>query len=144
MFPVEAASQQQETAARAFQAAQNALAAVAGRHLPELEESAEPSWSAHPGEASRRIFDELKAAGFVGPQRVSFVGRDVTFTSPEEYFEAQVMISSDLRTRASLATPAVRNALRDDFVGQARRVLDRGGELLYPFGAVVIGTDKPA
>lgn len=123
--------------------APSALESIAGKHLPALDESAEPTWSATTSSSSKRIFQELDKAGFRAPDRLVFTGRDVKFTSPEEFYEAQLMISSDLRTRSSLATRQDRDALREEFLGLARNVQKRGGQLLYPFGAVVLRAAKP-
>jgi len=121
-----------------------AVEAMAERFLPPLGESAEPTWSATPGGSRKRILAELSGAGFLEPDRVEFVGRDVVFSSPEEYFEAQLMISSDLRTRASLAGNEAVESLRAAFVEKARQVLQAGGKLLYPFGAVILRATRPA
>lgn len=121
--------------------APQAVAAVADRYLPRLDQSAEPGWFAREG--GRRVVAAIKNAGFVDLHE-TWVGRNIVFNSPEEFYEAQLMINSDLRTRASLATAEQNRELRNLFVAQAKRVLKAGGHLVYPFGAVVIRARRQA
>lgn len=120
--------------------APGSLVATAAKFLPPLDLPAEPDWSVRNPE--KRIDSEIKAAGFRGLER-AWVGRHVEFSSPEEFYEAQMMISSDLRTRASRTPEKQVEALRKEYLQSAREVLRRGGKLLYPFGAVIIKAAKP-
>jgi len=121
--------------------APQALAAVADKYLPQLDQPAEPGWFHMEG--GRRVASAITKAGFVELHK-TWVGRNIVFNSPEEFYEAQVMISSDLRTRASLASAEQERDLRRDFVAEASRVLKAGGALVYPFGAVIIRARRPA
>lgn len=121
--------------------APGSLVASASKFLPPLDVAAEPDWSMRNPE--KRIATEIEAAGFTGLHSV-WSGRHVEFSSPEDFYEAQLMISSDLRTRASRAPEERVNALRKEYVESAREVVRRGGKLLYPFGAVIIKAGKPA
>ncbi len=120
--------------------APEALRRVADRHLPSLRLPAEPEWFRSGGPS--RIAAAIRTAGCVD-LRHSWVGRDIYFNSATEYYDAQVMIDSDLRTRLTEAAPEEREAVRREFVEAAREVLKRGGTLVYPFGAVVLRTLKP-
>ena len=121
--------------------APQAVGVVADRYLPRLDQSAEPGWFEREGGA--RIASAIQKAGFVNLHQ-TWVGRNIVFNSPDEFFDAQLMINSDLRTRASLASAEQKEKLRTVVVARARRVLKAGGTLVYPFGAVVIRADRAA
>jgi ubiquinone/menaquinone biosynthesis C-methylase UbiE len=121
--------------------APQAVAEIADEYLPRLDQPAEPGWFKREG--GKRVRAAVTQAGFVDMQK-SWIGRNIVFNSPEEYFEAQMMIDSDLRTRASLATEEQKEKLRRRFLADARKVLNAGGSLVYPFGAVIITARKPA
>ena len=120
--------------------APSSLEALAENHLPPLAESAEPQWAA--SDALPTVLQGIIDAGFTPPTQ-HWCGRDVPFRSPEEFYEAQLMISSDLRTRAARATAAQTDALRDAYLDLARRTVSRGGSLVYPFGAVIFVSRRP-
>jgi hypothetical protein len=84
----------------------------------------------------------LKKSGYQITKE-TFVARDVNFSAADEFFEAQRMICSDLRTRVELSSPLKVSAMRDEYMAKSKPVLARGGRLLYPFGAVVISATKP-
>lgn len=121
--------------------APQAVAAIVDRYLPQLDQPAEPGWF-HKG-GGKRIVAAIGKAGF-DDLHWTWVGRNIVFNSADEFYEAQLMISSDLRTRASLASSEQEEQLRRDFVAKAKRVLEAGGTLVYPFGAVVIRANRPA
>ena len=121
--------------------APQALGSVAGKHLPRLDQPAEPGW--FHTEGGKRIVAAIRNAGFVD-LHTTWVGRNIVFNSADEFYEAQLMINSDLRTRASLASSDQMEQLRRAFVAKATRVLKAGGALVYPFGAVVIRGSRRA
>lgn len=121
--------------------APQAVAEIADDYLPRLDQPAEPGWFKREG--GKRIRSAITQAGFVDMQK-SWIGRNIVFNSAQEYFEAQMMIDSDLRTRASLASEEQKEKLRQRFLAEAKKVLNAGGNLVYPFGAVIITARKPA
>lgn len=121
--------------------APQSLTTLADTLLPQLTQPAEPGWFEHGG--GRRIVSAMTDAGFVNLHKI-WVGRNIVFNSPEEFFEAQLMINSDLRTRVSLASDDQKEQLHRQFVAEAKRVLTAGGTLVYPFGAVVIRAERPS
>lgn len=124
-----------------FLQAPNSLSKLADRHLPPLAEPAEPAWSrSHPG---RSILGFMADVGLTSP-RQTWVGRDVYFNVAEEFYEAQMMVSSDLRLRAGAAPAEALAALRAEYIALAEATLRRSGKLIYPFGAVVVSDRKPA
>lgn len=111
------------------------LESLCARHLPELAEPAVAPWSTTGG--AERLRSALGTSG-LRVERESWVGRDVVWHDPAEFFEVQAMVSSELRARMSAAEPSAREALRSEFCRLAGRAQAAGGQLLYPFGAVCL------
>jgi len=121
--------------------APDALSRLAAELLPEPRPAAQPDWFVREG--GRRIARAIAAAGFVDA-RESWVGRPVTFHSPEDFYEAQVMIDPGLRTRTLTASESQLQELRTRYLAAARRAVDAGGRLVYPFGAGIVSARRPA
>ena len=78
----------------------------------------------------------LRRAGFVDVQTCWW--SEVTeVATAAEFWELQATFSSFARKRLAVATEDEIGALRDRFDRACSRVLDRGGTLLYPRGALV-------
>ena len=63
--------------------------------------------------------------------------------SATEFWELQAVLSSRVRKRLEGASPAALSALREDFDRRCRRVLARGGRLIYPHAALTIVARRP-
>lgn len=111
------------------------LLSLADAHLPRLAVPAVAEWSLADAEGKLRGW--LASAGFALEEE-TWAGDDVAWTDAEDFFDAQMMIHSDLRARASEAGESARHALRREFTRRAADVLRRGGGLVYPFGAVCL------
>jgi ubiquinone/menaquinone biosynthesis C-methylase UbiE len=123
-----------------FLTAPGSLESSAANCLPPLRHVLQPDWGTN--NAGQRILSEMAIAGFDRPEQ-SWVGRNVEFDSAEEFYDAQLMISSNLRTRAAEASERQKEVLRKEYLELARSILRRRGKLLYPFGAVLIKATKP-
>jgi hypothetical protein len=112
------------------------LEAIAARHpLPERDDM-HTHWGG--GKPQKQaLLEAVEDAGFEDV-RPSWCGNEVTFDSPEEFWEAQAAIVTNLRKRLELAEPGVRDGLRDDFINRATDTLERGGRLIYPFGSYAV------
>lgn len=121
------------------QVAPDALAPFAQRWLAPARHAPVPSWSR--SEGGRHLTAWLAEVGFEVTAQTR-VHADVEWEDADEYFEAQMMIDADLRTRASEAGPNARARLRREFTAAARAAREAGGRLLHPFGAVCIAARR--
>lgn len=115
-------------------APEHALAIVANE-LPPAPEPVLTEWGERKPLA--RLEAAVRNAGF-DCLRTSWRGSDVRFTSAEEFWDAQLAIVTELRKPLATAGEAASNSIRERFLRDARDVLERGGELVYPYGAVFV------
>lgn len=108
--------------------------------LPEPAEPMEPDWI-HAG-LVERLLQDARAAGFENLVKSS-LSYDVRFDSAEEFWEAQMAIATPVRKRVEGASPDRVGALRQRYVSKAETVLRKGGELVYPYGAVFLSGNRP-
>jgi hypothetical protein len=71
------------------------------------------------------------------------MGRRFEVPSAEEFWELQAVFSSRARKGLAALDLGEQTQIRDEFVQDAQKVLDRGGSLLYPVGAAWIRAKKP-
>jgi ubiquinone/menaquinone biosynthesis C-methylase UbiE len=79
----------------------------------------------------------VQSAGFLDV-RWEWHGQQITLGSPEEFWELQTTFSSLSRKRLADAAPEAVERLRREFIATCRDVLVRGGELVYPTGALLV------
>jgi ubiquinone/menaquinone biosynthesis C-methylase UbiE len=117
--------------------------ALVRKHVPPLDEpeTSEISRSAtHAGSYLPRM---VKAAGFEGLNR-SWQGDAPNLSTPEEFWELQSTFSSLARKRLSHATPEQAAAVKTEFFSTSREVQQRGGRLVYRYGALFVAARRPA
>jgi SAM-dependent methyltransferase len=117
------------------------LIAIAERDAPDPPEPVLTPWAS--GRPLPYLLRSLRAAGFE-VSRTSWKGSDVRFSSPEELWEAQLAIATEVRKRLAHADERVVERVREAFEAEARRVLDRRGRLVYPYGATFVCARKPS
>jgi SAM-dependent methyltransferase len=90
----------------------------------------------------RALVALVQSAGF---ERVvsSWSGHETEVESPDEFWELQATFSTPVRTWLAAADAQAAAALRERFRDECTRVLARGGRLLYPRGAVIVGARRP-
>jgi len=119
--------------------APDVLERFADRWLAPAHHEPVPTWSRSNGGA--QLAEWLADVG-LEVEAETRVHDDVRWDDPDEYLEAQMMIASDLRTRASEASAEAREGLRREFTRAASEARRAGARLLYPFGAVCIAARK--
>ncbi len=110
-------------------------------HLPELDEPVHTPWSL--GDRTGILLDAVIQAGFTNV-RAGVEHRDVGFSDPAAFFEAQEAIASEVRVRMQRGDRSSQERTRAEVVDLARTVLAKGGRLIYPFGAYCVFGRKPA
>ena len=98
------------------------------------------NWGTHA--ASRKLRAALRSAGF-SDVRTSWLGHKVCFESPEEFVEAQTAISTLLRKRLQSVSAERAAQLYEMLLARAREVQDKGGRLVYPYGAAFFVSRRP-
>lgn len=115
--------------------APEAFKQLAFARLAAPEEPALAEWGQrHPLD---RLAHDLREAGFEQVER-SWRGHEARFASPVDFWEAQVAVVTEVRKRIASAPAEDVEALREAFLERARDVVDRGGELVFPGGAVFL------
>ena len=64
--------------------------------------------------------------------------------SPDEFWDVHRTIRSDSRKRLLVAPAGVEQQVRDEFMAECRRTLDRGGVMTFPISVVFLTARKPA
>ena len=101
-------------------------------------------WEAHAREHHPEALHRLVVeAGFADVQCL-WQGRDVSVSTPEEFWDLQATFSSPARRRLADAAPAVVDGLRRELVERAQAVLARRGSLVYPQGVLFLCALRPA
>jgi SAM-dependent methyltransferase len=83
-----------------------------------------------------------REAGFADIQ-CGWIGRRFEIPSAEEFWELQAVFSSHARKRLLALDQGSAARLREEFLGDAQRILDRDGSLIYQVGAAWIRASKP-
>lgn len=110
--------------------------------LPAPVDTEMPAWTGGRGARPPGIPQRIRAAGFCDV-RVVWEGHIALLDAPEEFWEMQATYSSFARKRLAAAPPAKITALRREFDERCRSVLERGGKLVYPYGAAFFVARRP-
>jgi SAM-dependent methyltransferase len=84
----------------------------------------------------------IRRTGFVAVNSY-WQGYEHTFDDPDRFWVLQRVYSSFSRKRLNALPSADENAVKREFLDRARRVLVRGGRLVYPHAALFVGGQKP-
>ncbi len=125
---------------RPYMRAPHDLSRLVRAEVPEVDDAILTSWSTH--RAPVRLQAAMRAAGFE-TLHSGWQGRDIRFTSAQEFWDAQAAIVTVVRKRLATAPPAIVAAIQRRFIAQAEHVLQRRGELLYHYGAFFVWGRKP-
>lgn len=117
------------------------LERLVDRHLGPAE-AVEESTLAGRRNRSRSVVRLVRDCGFE-VRSVTWKGVEAPVESATEFWELQAVLSSRVRKRLEGASPAALSALREDFDRRCRRVLARGGRLIYPHAALTIVARRP-
>ncbi|MGE0470186.1 MAG: methyltransferase domain-containing protein [Nitrospira sp.] len=105
--------------------------------VPASAKSEEARWTHEHGYMQQSVPALIRAAGFQNV-RLEWQGQQTVVQTPEEFWELQTTFSSLSRKRLAKASPEVVARIRQDFLATCREVLSRGGELVYPTGALLV------
>lgn len=108
--------------------------------FPGAVDEIHTQWSLGPRE--NVLGQTLREAGFLELES-HWRGSEVLFQSPQEFWDAQEAIVTNVRKRLAVAPPAEVAAFRVEYLDTAQKVLGRGGQLSYCFGAVFFSARKP-
>jgi hypothetical protein len=109
-------------------------------HFPEPERH-ETTGLAQGHATTHRVPALVGEAGFLSV-RTSWEGHRPVVETPEEFWEVQHTYSSLARKRLADAPPEKVNRLREEFLESSRRVLARGGRLVYPYAAFYVAARR--
>lgn len=123
-------------------AAPDFLLQLLDQHTPAPPITEVTTWSRDRTSRRRLVPQMAREAGFVGA-RGRWAGDVAELRTPEEFWDLQVTFSSVGRKRLAEATDATVGAIRNEFIARCRRVLDSGGQLVYPYGAFYLSGRKP-
>lgn len=119
--------------------APGSLETVISDYMTARVEDIAPGWSLN--KPYRHLVDEMREVGLQGIE-LSWCGHELSFSSPEEFLEAQLAISTKARKQLKTLSSHEVATVKSEHVKRARRVLERGGRLLYPYGAQFISGTK--
>jgi hypothetical protein len=71
------------------------------------------------------------------------MGRTARFETPEEFWELQATNSSKVRKRLGDVDPETVDGFRREYVSHCRKVVERGGKLVYPYAALFVTASRP-
>lgn len=106
-------------------------------YVPASGKTEEAGWTHEHTHMQQSVPAMIQAAGFQDV-RAEWQGQQTIVDTPEEFWELQTTFSSLSRKRLAAASPEVVARLRQDFIASCRNVLSRGGELVYPTGALLV------
>ena len=92
--------------------------------------------------ATSELLRLTRDAGFHDIQS-GWIAKRFEIASAEEFWELQAVFSSLSRKRLLALDPRSAFRLREEFQGEAQKILDRGGSLIYQVGAAWIRATKP-
>lgn len=110
--------------------------------LPDPIASEETAWAGRRLRRAARALEMVKEAGFVDLS-LSWLEQHAVFETADEFWEAQVTISSVARKRILCASAAQVGQVRHAFDDACRRILSRRGRLVYPLAAFYVRGRKP-
>lgn len=84
----------------------------------------------------------VRRAGFVNLQ-VHWQGHRAVIDDPEEFWTLQRTFSSIARKRLESANKELMAAVKAEFMTTCQAVLERGGQLIYPYAALFIVAERP-
>jgi hypothetical protein len=90
----------------------------------------------------KKLVEEVARAGFVDIS-TGWRGTETRFDSPQEFWSAQCSIVTEIRKRLPILGPEVVDAMHGRFLAAAQATLDKGGTLVYPYGAFFVGAKRP-
>jgi len=102
----------------------------------------ESDWASHHGNRASILPDLVRSAGFVSV-RTSWMGRTARFETPEEFWELQATNSSKVRKRLGDVDPETVDGFKREYVSHCRKVVERGGKLVYPYAALFVTASRP-
>jgi ubiquinone/menaquinone biosynthesis C-methylase UbiE len=111
-------------------------------HFPSAHRTEVPEWITHTRHKKYRVRALLREAGFKN-LRTFWMGHQVYFEDPREFWELQVTFSSIARKRLARVPQEKLAALRSEFLQTCATVQARGGKLAYPSGAFYVRGEKP-
>jgi ubiquinone/menaquinone biosynthesis C-methylase UbiE len=116
------------------------LTRLATRLLPEPTQAIDTEWGGRDPQGA--LVRYVRDAGF---ERVepSWWGHEVIFDSAQEFWEAQTSIVTQVRKRLVEAPPDAVASLKRAFLSKAETILQRGGKLIYPYGAFYVSASRP-
>jgi len=106
-------------------------------HVPASGKSEEAGWTHEHAHMHQSVPTLIREAGFQGI-RSEWQGQQTIVNTPEEFWELQTTFSSLSRKRLATASPEVVARVQKVFMATCRHVLSRGGELVYPTGALLV------
>jgi SAM-dependent methyltransferase len=106
-------------------------------HFPCASPTEIPDWVAKTVLKRRRVRALMRNAGFTN-LRSSWMGHEVCFQDPQEFWDLQVTFSSLARKRLSRVPRERLDAMRAAFLKTCAQVRSRGGKLAYPSSAFFI------
>lgn len=109
-------------------------------HLAVPSEVSPTDWGG--SRPHKRLVDEVAKAGFVEIS-TAWIGTTTRFDSPEDFWNAQCSIVTEVRKRLPVLGPNGVESLRRRFVAAAQATLDKGGSLVYPYGAFFVAAKRP-
>lgn len=119
------------------------LDSLVNRMLPaQAPEAEETELAAHSRNRAQPVARMVRDAGFENIT-AGWVGHRAEVDSLEDFWDMQRTFSSIARKRLGGASPEQRQKVRRQFEDSCRDVLERGGKLVYPFGAFVVVAQRP-
>ncbi|MEC4888455.1 MAG: methyltransferase domain-containing protein [Nitrospira sp.] len=106
-------------------------------YVPASQRNEEAGWTHEHGRMQQSVPALIRAAGF-HDIRSEWHGQQTVVETPEEFWDLQTTFSSLSRKRLADASPEIRSRVRQEFDATCREVLSRGGELVYPTGALLV------
>ena len=111
-------------------------------HFPSAWPAEIPDWVTKAVLKTRRVRALMRNTGFMNLSS-SWMGHEVCFQDPQEFWDLQVTFSSLARKRLSRVPREKVDALRAAFLETCASVRARGGKLAYPSGAFFIVGERP-
>ena len=119
--------------------APGSLESVVTRHMVTSVEDIAPNWALN--KPYRHLLNQMRHIGLHGLER-SWCGHEFRFTTPEEFLEAQLAISTNVRKQLRVLSTTQVESIKAEYLSLASDVLARGGQLVYPYGAQFITGTK--
>jgi ubiquinone/menaquinone biosynthesis C-methylase UbiE len=117
------------------------LDALVEKHFPSAHRAEVPEWITHTRHKKHRVRALMREAGFK-ILRTFWMGHQVCFEDPLEFWELQATFSSIARRRLARVPQEKLAAVRSEFLRMCAKVQARGGKLAYPSGAFYVRGEK--